>query len=73
MTLTSIYQAIIPTSAHSVGLIVDPGAEVLLELASWVEVSLFFFFNVLFVSLLSNLFPVESLLLLLSPHSLEMQ
>jgi hypothetical protein len=43
MTLTSIYQAIIPTSAHSVGLIVDPGAEVLLELASWVEVSLFFF------------------------------
>jgi hypothetical protein len=52
MTLTSIYQAIIPTSAHSVGLIVDPGAEVLLELASWVEVSLFFFLNVLFVSLL---------------------
>jgi hypothetical protein len=51
MTLTSIYQVIIPTSAHNVGLIINPGAEVLLELASWVEVSLFFS-CVLFVSLL---------------------
>jgi hypothetical protein len=39
MTLTSIYQAIVPTSAHNVGLIVDPGAEDLLELAGLVEVS----------------------------------
>jgi hypothetical protein len=47
MGLTSVYQAIIPTSAHNVGLIVDPGAEILLELASWVEVSLIVLFPLL--------------------------
>jgi hypothetical protein len=44
MTLTSVYQAVVPTSAHNVGLIVDPGAELIREIILWAEVSFLYLF-----------------------------
>jgi hypothetical protein len=38
MSVISIYQAFIPTSAHNVGVIGNPGAEVLLEVVARVDV-----------------------------------
>jgi hypothetical protein len=38
MSVISIYQAFVPTSSHNVGLIVDRGAEVLLEVVALVDV-----------------------------------
>jgi hypothetical protein len=39
MSAISLYQAFIPTSSHNVGLIVDPGAEIIQEVVGLVDVS----------------------------------
>jgi hypothetical protein len=39
MSAISLYQAFIPTSSHNVGVIVDPGAEIILEVVGLVDVS----------------------------------
>jgi hypothetical protein len=39
MSAISLYQAFIPTSSHKVGVIVDPGAEIIQEVVGWVDVS----------------------------------
>jgi galactitol-specific phosphotransferase system IIC component len=39
MSAISLYQAFIPTSSHNVGVIVDPGAEIIQEVVGWVDVS----------------------------------
>jgi hypothetical protein len=45
MSAISLYQAFIPTSSHNVGVIVDPGAEIIQEVVGLVDVSFCFFFD----------------------------